>query len=130
MLSRVSDDLREDNRHLLPIEGYQNVRLVSLEEAVQPLVSLFAGDSLLSKVWVVKERCREPADGLSQDESASIMLYTLEWPNQEESLYFILNKTLRMEDRNNLKPWFPYLRLFIGALSQLPPINDTILSWR
>jgi hypothetical protein len=126
MLSRVSDDLREDNRHLLPIDGYQNVRLVSLEEAVQPLVSLFPGDSLLSRVWLLKERCREPADGLSQDESASIMLYTVNWPNQVDSLYFILNRTLRLEDRNNLKPWFPYLRLFIGALLQLPPINDTI----
>jgi hypothetical protein len=74
---------------------------------------------------VVKERCRNPADGLSQDESASIMLYTLEWSTSEESFFFILNKTLRMEDRNMLKSWFPYLRLFLGALSKLSPINDT-----
>jgi hypothetical protein len=126
MLSRISNVLDEHGRILLPIEGYENVQLMSLEEAVKPLVSLFVGDSLLSRVWVAKERCKNPADGLSQDESASIMLYTMEWPSLEQSLYFILNATLRMEDRDRLKPWFPYLRLFIGALSQLPAINDTI----
>jgi len=125
MISRINDVLHEHGRMLLPIEGYENVRLMPLEEAVKPLVSLFTGDSLLRNVWVVKERCRNPADGLLQDESASIMLYTLEWPISEESLYFILNKTLRMEDRNMLKSWFPYLRLFLGSLSKLSPINDT-----
>jgi len=126
MISRINDVLHEHHRMLLPIEGYENVRLMPLEEAVKPLVPLFAENSLLPKVWVVKDRCKNPADGLSQDESASIMLYTLEWSSSEQSLYFILNNTLRMEDRNKLKPWFPYLRLFLGALSQLSPINDTI----
>jgi hypothetical protein len=126
MIARINNVLHEHNRMLLPIEGYENARLMPLEEAVKPLIPLFVGDSLLSKVWVVKERCRNPADGLSQDESASIMLYTLEWPSPDQSLYFILNNTLRMEDRNILKPWFPYLRLFLGALSQLSPINDTV----
>jgi hypothetical protein len=123
---RIDDVLHEHGRMLLPIDGYENIRLVSLEEAVNPLISLFPEGSLLSKVWTLKERCREPADGLSQDESASIMLYTVDWSSSEQSLYFILNRTLRMEDRNMLKPWFPYLRLFIGALIQLPSINDTI----
>jgi hypothetical protein len=126
MFSRIDNVLHEHCGVLLPIEGYENVQLMSLEEAVQPLVSLFDAGSLLSKVWVAKERCKNPADGLSQDESASIMLYTMEWPSPEQSLYFILNAALRMEDRDRLKPWFSYLRLFIGALSQLPAINDTI----
>jgi hypothetical protein len=126
MFSRINNVVHEHNRMLLPIEGYENERLKPLEEAVKPLIPLFVENSLLPKVWVVKERCKNPADGLSQDESASIMLYTLEWTTPEQSLYFILNSTLRMEDRKMLKPWFPYLRLFLGALSQLSPINDTI----
>jgi hypothetical protein len=126
MLSRINDVLNEHTRMMLPIEGYQNMRLLSLEEAVEPLVPLFGRKDLLSKVWVVKERCKTPADGLSQDESASIMLYTLDWFPAENSLYLVLNKTLRLEERNQLKPWFSYLRLFLSALSQLPPINDTI----
>ncbi|CAF2995409.1 unnamed protein product [Rotaria sp. Silwood2] len=111
---------------MLPIEGYQDVPLVSLEEAMKPIIHLFDRDSLLTKIWVVKEQCKNPADGLSPDESGSIMLYTFEWIPIEESLYFILNKTLRMRNRELLKPWFPYLRLFIGALIQLPSINDVI----
>lgn len=122
---RVNDLPEEPERILLPIEGYEKARLMSLDEAVKPLIPLFPEGDLQSKVWVVKELCKNPDDGLSQDESASIMLYTIEWTPSEQSLYVILNKNLRSQDRNVLKPWFPYLRLFIGALLQLPPINDT-----
>ncbi|CAF3922885.1 unnamed protein product [Rotaria sp. Silwood1] len=123
---RIQDVLYESNSILLPIEGYQNEPLVSLEKAVEPLVTIFDQETLQRNVWVAKNRCKEPADGLSQDESASIMLYTFEWNTKENSLYFILNQTLRMEDRQKLKPWFLYLKLFITALSRLPSIVDTV----
>lgn len=123
---RVQDVIYESNRILLPIEGYQNVSLVALEEAVVPLFTIFDEKILQRNVWVAKERCKNPADHLSQDESASIMLYTFEWDIHEKSLYFILNQTLRMEDRQKLRPWFLYLKLFITALSQLPITTDTI----
>ncbi|CAF5143328.1 unnamed protein product, partial [Rotaria sp. Silwood1] len=32
----------------------------------------------------------------------------------------VLNETLRSKDRQNLKPWFSYLKLFLTALSRLP----------
>ena len=126
MISSINDVLHEHLRVLLPIDGYQNVPLMKLEDAVKPIASLFPGDSLSANVWTVIERCKEPADGLSQDDSASIMLYTIEWAVPEQSLYHILNQTLRLEARDQLKPWFAYLRLFIGALLQLPPINSTV----
>ncbi|CAF0959955.1 unnamed protein product [Rotaria sordida] len=126
MFSRINDLQNEHLHAMLPIEGYQDTPLVSLDEAIKPIIHLFNKDSLSSKVWVVKERCTNPADGLSPDQSGSIMLYTFEWLPTEESLYFILNKTLRMENRELLKPWFPFLRLFIGALIQLPSIDDVI----
>ncbi|CAF4087112.1 unnamed protein product [Rotaria sordida] len=78
-------------------------------------------------VWTVKQNCQHPHDHLSSDKSASIMLYTLEWTSQESSFYFILNKTLRSQDRKELLPWFLYLRLFIFALSKLPSMKHRII---
>ncbi|CAF3409088.1 unnamed protein product [Rotaria sp. Silwood2] len=123
---RIQDVIYESNRVLLPIEGYQNGRLVCLEEAVVPLFAVFDKKRLQTNVWVAKERCKKPADGLSQDESASIMLYTFEWDTNQHSFYFLLSQTLRTEDRQKLKPWFLYLKLFVTALSRLPPVTDTV----
>jgi hypothetical protein len=108
MLSRIQDVLHESHRILLPIEGYQNERLMPLEEAIEPLFHIFHRISLRSKVFIAKERCQEPAHGLSHDESASIILYTYKWDISQSSLYFILNETLRLEDRQKLKPWKRY----------------------
>jgi hypothetical protein len=58
----------------------------------------------------------DPADGLTQDESAAIRLYTKEWDtNSDEprgSRYVHLNRT-------KLRPWFRYLKLFLTALAKL-----------
>jgi len=43
-----------------------------------------------------------------------------------ESLYCILNHTLRTEDRQRLKPWFLYLKLILTALSGLPSKSLTV----
>ncbi|CAF0728027.1 unnamed protein product [Adineta steineri] len=63
----------------------------------------------------------EPEDELSQDESASIHLYTMEWKVHDNSLYAMLNRTLRLADRRKLQPWFRYLKLFLTAFFRLPP---------
>ncbi|CAF4012503.1 unnamed protein product [Rotaria sp. Silwood1] len=78
MLSRVHDVLHEHLRRMLPIEGYQDAPLMPLEEAFKPINHLFDGDGLAGKIWTLKGRCKTPADGLSPDESASIMLYAVE----------------------------------------------------
>ncbi len=75
-------------------------------------------------VYIVKQNCNNPEDNLTPDESASIMLYSMEWSSREKSFYFILNKSLRSENRQLLKPWFLYLRLFLHALSKLPSFNN------
>jgi hypothetical protein len=116
---RISDIIKEPKKMLMPIYGYENEPLVSLEEAVAPLVSILPRIQIY--VHVAKERCDPiPADGLTQDQSASIMLYTMEWQPQEQCLYFVLNATLRAEDRRKLKPWFSYLKLILSALFRLP----------
>ncbi|CAF1015842.1 unnamed protein product [Didymodactylos carnosus] len=87
---RVSDIADEPHRILMPIRGYDEKPLVSLEEAVKPLVSILP--EVYGYVYVAKQRCEEdPADGLSQDESASIILYSMEWEPQEQCLYYVLN---------------------------------------
>jgi hypothetical protein len=61
-----------------------------------------------------------PSDGLTCDESAAIRLYTMEWADEHTSLYCLLNRTLRASDRNSLRPWFKYLKLFLTGLVKIP----------
>ncbi|CAF1195472.1 unnamed protein product [Didymodactylos carnosus] len=122
---RFSDLTSESKRLLPPIKGFEEVPLVCLEKAVEPLVSLVP--EVEQMVWVVKQNCDKPEDGLSQDESASIMLYSMEWIPHETSFYFIFNSILRSEHRSQLIPWFLYLRLVINALSKLPWTSHRII---
>jgi hypothetical protein len=116
---RVSDIAKEPLEMHMPIRGYEKMPLVSLEEAVKPLVSMLP--EIQDYVYVAKQRYKpELANGLTKDESASIMLYSMEWEPHGECLYFALNATLRSEDRRKLKPWFSYLKLILTALSTLP----------
>lgn len=123
-MQRFTDIAGEPRRMLSPIKGYGNEPLVSLEKAVVPLVSLVP--EVNQMVWTVKQQCTEPTEGLTLDQSASIMLYSLEWSPKEESFYYALNNLLRAADRNKLKPWFLYLKLLITALSKLPATLRTV----
>ncbi|CAF1556595.1 unnamed protein product, partial [Didymodactylos carnosus] len=117
-IERFVDVCNEPRKKLLPIEGYEKKCLLTLEEAVKPISHLV--DDLSSIVWIAKENCEAPADNLSQDESAAIHLYTIEWSPDNRSFYSVFNQTLREEDRHKLIPWFSYLKLFLTALHKLP----------
>ena len=102
-----------------PIIGYAEEPLLPLKQACAPLVNIVY--DILAYVSVALENTPpEPADGLTRDESASIRLYTMEWGDQHESLYSILNCILRRSDRQDLQPWFKYLKLFLTALVKIP----------
>jgi hypothetical protein len=118
---RVSDVNEEPDAMLLPIEGYERKPLVSLEEAVVPLIQLVT--DIKRKAWIAKTRAKNPADGLTSDESAAIILYSMEWPEDNQSLYHILNSTLRAEKRSLLKPWFLYLKLVLTGFNKLPSLE-------
>ncbi|CAF1320192.1 unnamed protein product [Adineta steineri] len=119
---RITDIAEEPLEFLAPISGYGKMPLVSLEDAVKPLVSILP--EVESHAYVAKQRCKEPADELTRDESASIMLYTMGWDPLDECLYIALNQTLRSSEREQkLKPWYPYLRLFLNALFRLPSLH-------
>jgi hypothetical protein len=101
------------------LEDLLSVPLVSLERAVEPLVPFLP--VVQYYVFVAKEKCKHPpADGLTVDESSSIMLYSMGWKPANTCLYSALNVALRSKDRNRLKPWYLYLKLFLTALSHLP----------
>jgi hypothetical protein len=96
--------------------------LVSLEDALKLIVSLL--HNLDSMVQTVKRNSRKPVDGLTPDESASIHLYTVQWPKPYTSLYTLLNQRLRSQARDTLVPWYLYLKLFLTALYKLPSVNN------
>ncbi|CAF0929857.1 unnamed protein product [Adineta steineri] len=122
---RITDLPKEPYRYLSPLWGYDAVPVVSLEEAVKPLVSLLP--AVQSYAYIAKQKCMKPADDLTQNESAAIMLYTMGWEPLDQCLYHALNTVLRSEDRQQLQPWFLYLKLLLTALSQLPPMMPRTL---
>jgi hypothetical protein len=50
---------------------------------------------------------------------------------KEESLYFKLNEALRSSNRALMKPYLPYLKLFLSGLALLPGYQSATQSlWR
>ena len=107
-----------EKNHLSLIEGYQHMPLVSLERAVEPLKSILP--SIQIYAHLAKSKCVNPADGLTGDQSASIMLFTMRWKPLNQCLSVVLNETLNSFDRSKIQVWFLYLKLFITALIRLP----------
>jgi hypothetical protein len=124
--ARFLDAGEERLNILVPLRGYASQPLVSLRESVVRLRTLL--DDLDSRVYTALARSRNPRDNLTQDESAAIVLYTIEWDPDHPSLFSLLNQTLRLEDRSRLRDWFWYLKLFLTALFKLPSIHCIV--WR
>ncbi|CAF3670191.1 unnamed protein product [Rotaria sp. Silwood1] len=53
----------------------------------------------------------------------------MEWNDGHRSLYSILNETLRVADREQLRPWFKYLKLILTALVKIPSTPQETV-WR
>ncbi|CAF1173284.1 unnamed protein product [Rotaria sordida] len=117
--TRFSDCTSQPQELLAPIQGYETMPLVSLEEAVNPLIPLVP--EVKRMAWTVKQSHFKGEHGLSDDETASILLYTMEWEPRERSFYIIFNNTLQTANRQLLRPWYLYLRLIMTSLAKLPP---------
>ncbi|CAF4884264.1 unnamed protein product [Rotaria socialis] len=107
-----------------PLSACEQLPLMSLEEALKPVDNLI--EELNKYVYIAKSHSKNIKDGLSQDESASIRIYTMDWG--DTSIYRILNIALRSEDRSQVKAWLPYLKLFTTALHKLPSFQGVV--WR
>ena len=111
-----------------PIVGYAEVPLLPLAKACDPLVAIIY--NLLFYVQLaINETPDVPPNGLTVDESASIRLYTMEWKKPHRSLYSMLNHTLKTADREDLQPYFKYLKLFLTAVTKLRCIPPQTV-WR
>jgi hypothetical protein len=124
IIHRFSDVGGEPCIILPPIERFQNNILVSLEEAVEPLIPIVK--DIAKKVSMAKDRAKNPSDDLTSDQSAAITLYTMESEPYTSSVFYILNSALRSEARDQLKPWLLYLKLILTALSHLHSIHATV----
>ena len=116
---RFLDVAAEKHDILLPIQGHEKMLLVTLEEAVVPLISILP--DIRRKIHTAKLKCKNPADGLTSHQSAAIMLYTMEWEPQDECLYFALNAHLQAADRKKRKPWVSLPETCLGR-----PLSFTI----
>ena len=116
---------KNHKNHLNHLKDYENTAIVSLKEAVNPLLS--SVPEINRMAWTVKEACKTPADNLLSDESAAIMLFSMEVEPTENCFYHILNKTLQNKDQMKLEPWLLYLRLLTSSLSKLPPLQNQIV---
>jgi hypothetical protein len=116
MMNRFGD-IDVSFKRLPPVYGYHSEKLFSLEKSLELIESQI--DQLPRYIKIAKRYCHFPSEhGLTKDQSAAVYIYTMEWGGT--SLYRVLNKALRAENRQGLKIWFPYLKLFDTALDLLP----------
>jgi hypothetical protein len=126
--TRFCDVAYEPRRMLPPIQGYEKCPLASIEDAIQPLISLVP--EIERMVWTAKQSSKLSKDCLSDDEQAAVLLYTMEWEPEDQSFHFILNTKLQTAVRTTLKPWYLYLRLIMNALAKLPSKSTSLTVYR
>ncbi|CAF1346971.1 unnamed protein product, partial [Didymodactylos carnosus] len=120
--TNIIDDIK------MNLVGYAGERLLPLAKACAPLFNIIPDLSIYVQM-ALDETPEEPPDGLTIDESAAIRLYTIESEGPHQSLYSMLNYTLKTADREDLRPYFKYLKLFLTALAKLPCVPPQTV-WR
>ena len=125
---RFTDAGKEPDKAIPPLPSIvQSLSsITSLFDAVQPISHLVK--DLPNRVMYSLQRCQNPTDGLTTDESAAIFLYTQQWPHGEMSFYTIFNRILRDENRAKLVLFHQYLNLIMFAFHKLPSIQGRV--WR
>jgi hypothetical protein len=124
----TTNNINDIKADFSPIIEYAEEPLLPLSEACFPLINIL--HNLLFYVQMaLDETSQEPPDGLTIDESAAIRLYTIEWTKPHRSLYSMLNHALRNTDREELRPYFKYMKLFLTALAKLPCVPPSTV-WR
>ena len=123
--SKIINNVETDFGAIL---GYADEPLLPLVKACAPLTNIILNLSYYVEL-ALNETPEQPPDDLTIDESAAIRLYTMEWTKGQRSLYSMLNYTLKYDTRNNLRPYFKYLKLFLTALAKLPCVPQATI-WR
>jgi len=124
----TAENINDIKLELGPVVGYAEEPLLPLVKACAPLSNILHDLSTYVQL-ALEETPEEPPDGLTIDESAAIRLYTIEWAPPHRSLYSMLNYTLKTAEREHLRPYFKYLKLFLTALVKLPCVPPLTV-WR
>mmetsp|Transcript_57090 Transcript_57090/g.122575 ORF Transcript_57090/g.122575 Transcript_57090/m.122575 type:complete len:874 (+) Transcript_57090:115-2736(+) len=113
-LERLEDGLSHVKPELPQIHGVASAPVVPLPSAMDILKLEAVAKACQDKVKAMK---KEP---LTVDEAAAVHLYT------RNELYRKLNEALRSEDREKVKDFFRYLKLFMLGLEKLPTMTDLL----
>ena len=113
--SRQDDVGKENLNNSVPIKGIWDKPLLSFQEAVQiaNVPNLDINDIYLCLDHF--EEAEDPPPGLIIDEACAIRFYTMPTP-----FYVFFNHALRTRDRDEAKPFFPFLQLLLLAIHKLP----------
>ena len=129
MSHRIAQDLTPDGM-LAPLSGVRRMLLVSLEEAIGssgidgiPCIAELPGmDDIDDAVFAALGKAEEliasggpDPHGLTAQHIAALNLYT------QDVLYAALNKALRAADREQIKPYFSFLRCVSSRPHLLKP---------
>ncbi len=108
------------------VEGYEDMPLLSLKMSVENLETIVPKTTQYAHI--ARERSAYPHHELTQDQSAAICLYTMNWKSTDVSLCTRLNAALRSQDRSHFLPFCSYFKLLLSALSKLKTAKKMI--WR
>jgi uracil DNA glycosylase len=122
-LERLGEVAEEAQAVLPPVVGVLAARPVTFPDAVGPLASGVPGLEHYAKRSHQYAQQNVAAGGLTVDEVAAVYLYTT-----ESSFYRRLNTALRDPDREQVKPYYGYLRLLLSALPKLNAYGGSL--WR
>ena len=124
----TTDTINDIQSNLGAIAEYADEPLLPLVKACAPLSNIVQNLSFYVEL-ALNETTEQPSDGLTIDESAAVRLYSIEWQGKQKSLYSMLNYTLKSDPRENLRPYFKYLKLLLTALAKLPCVPPLTI-WR
>ncbi|CAF0831837.1 unnamed protein product [Adineta steineri] len=125
---KTTDPVNALGEQTSPLAGYNEEPLLPLAEACAPLANIISNLSVYIQI-ALNQTTDQLSHELTIDESASVRLYTMEWDEPNQSLYWMLNRALRKADHKALLPYFKYLKLFLTALVKLPCVPPQTV-WR
>ncbi len=99
---------------------------VDVLTALRAIASVLPGAESAARqavAWATRAAKTAKALGLDADEAAAVHVYTM-----ASQFYRRLNAALRDEDRAKVRPFFPFLRLFLDAMARLPSTSAPL--WR
>mmetsp|Transcript_14797 Transcript_14797/g.33658 ORF Transcript_14797/g.33658 Transcript_14797/m.33658 type:complete len:967 (+) Transcript_14797:52-2952(+) len=114
----------EEEEKLAPIAGVMELKLPkTLSEACTGICKPGDVKSCVTKgATMFKKKAGKPVKPMSQEMYAAILMYT------GNAIYKDLNKALRDEDRDQVRKFFPYLRMLFESCGCLP--TETCTLWR